>query len=161
MSDCRTPVWGESNEHWHNHYFHGMMHPERMRMVPPERMNSMRLGKFAELDEMVERDDDADEGLTEELGLTLEMRALSATVKSMLANGKVIRSMYAGTERWMSEFVSLDVMSWSKNEIIPPLFEVLMIDSDTHCDYSDDEAIESTKRVVDLGSITTIWKWRS
>ena len=161
MSDCRTPVWGESNEHWHNHYFHGMMHPERMRMVPPERMNSMRLGKFAELDEMVERDDDADEGLTEELGLTLEMRALSATVKSMLANGKVIRSMYAGTERWMSEFISLDVMSWSKNEIIPPLFEVLMIDSDTHCDYSDDEAIESTKRVVDLGSITTIWKWRS
>ena len=161
MSDCRTPVWGESNEHWHNHYFHGMMHPERMRMVPPERMNSMRLGKFAELDEMVERDDDADEGLTEELGVTLEMRALSATVKSMLANGKVIRSMYAGTERWMSEFVSLDVISWSKNEIIPPLFEVLMIDSDTHCDYSDDEAIESTKRVVDLGSITTIWKWRS
>ena len=161
MSDCRTPVWGESNEHWHNHYFHGMMHPERMRMVPPERMNSMRLGKFAELDEMVERDDDADEGLTEELGLTLEMRALSAMVKSMLANGKVIRSMYAGTERWMSEFVSLDVMSWSKNEIIPPLFEVLMIDSDTHCDYSDDEAIESTKRVVDLGSITAIWKWRS
>ena len=156
MSDCRTPVWGE-----HNHYFHGMMHPERMRMVPPERMNSMPLGKFAELDEMVERDDDADEGLTEELGVTLEMRALSATVKSMLANGKVIRSMYAGTERWMSEFVSLDVISWSKNEIIPPLFEVLMIDSDTHCDYSDDEAIESTKRVVDLGSITTIWKWRS
>ena len=157
MSDCRTPVWGKSNEHWHNHYFHGMMHPERMRMVPPERMNSMPLGKFAELD----GDDDADEGLTEELGLTLEMRALSATVKSMLANGKVIRSMYAGTERWMSEFVSLDVISWSKNEIIPPLFEVLMIDSDTHCDYSDDEAIESTKRVVDLGSITTIWKWRS
>ena len=36
-----------------------------------------------------------------------------------------------------------------------------MIDSDTHCDFSDDEAIESTKRVVDLGSITTIWKWRS
>ena len=124
-------------------------------------MNGMPLGKFAELDEMVKRDDDADEGLTEELGVTLEMRALSATVKSMLANGKVIRSMYAGTERWMSEFVSLDVISWSKNEIIPPLFEVLMIDSDTHCDYSDDEAIESTKRVVDLGSITTIWKWRS
>ena len=152
MSDCRTPVWGE-----HNHYFHEMMHPERMSMVPPGRMNGWPLGKFTELD----GDDDADEGLTEELGLTLEMRALSAMVKSMLANGKVIRSMYAGTERWMSEFVSLDVMSWSKNEIIPPLFEVLMIDSDTHCENSDDEAIESTKRVVDLGSITTIWKWRS
>ena len=36
-----------------------------------------------------------------------------------------------------------------------------MIDSDTHCDYSYDEAIESMKRVVDLESITTIWKWRS
>ena len=91
MSDCRTPVCGESNEHWHNHYFHGMMHPERIRMVPPEQMNSMPLGKFAELDEMVEIDDDAaDEGLTEELGVTLEMRALSAMVKSMLANGNVI-----------------------------------------------------------------------
>ena len=48
------------------------------------------LGKFAGLDEMVERNDNADEGLTEELGVTLEMRALSATVKSMLTNGKVI-----------------------------------------------------------------------
>ena len=34
-----------------------------------------------------------------------------------------------------------------------------MIDSDTHCDYSGDEAVESKKRVVDLGSITTISKW--
>ena len=62
MSDCRTPVWGESNKHWHNHYFQGMMYPEqRMRMVPPERMNSMPLEKFVELGEMVKRDDDADE----------------------------------------------------------------------------------------------------
>ena len=60
-----------------------------------------------------------------ELGVTLEMRALSAMVKSMLANGKVIRSIYSGTERWMSEFVSLDVISWSKNEIVPPLFKFL------------------------------------
>ena len=113
MSDCRTPVCGESNEHWHNHYFHGMMHPERIRMVPPEQMNSMPLGKFAELDEMVEIDDDAaDEGLTEELGMTSEIRALSATVKLILANRKDIRSMYAGNERWLSEFVSLGVISW-------------------------------------------------
>ena len=81
------------------------------------------------------------------------------SMKLMLANGKVIRSMYAGNERWLSEFVSLDVILWSKKEIIPPLFEVLMIDSDTHCDYSGDEAVESKKRVVDLGSITTILKW--
>ena len=32
-----------------------------MRMVPPERMNSMPLEKFVELGEMVKRDDDADE----------------------------------------------------------------------------------------------------
>ena len=37
-------------------------------MVPPERMNGWSLGKFAVLDKMVERDDDADEGLAEDLG---------------------------------------------------------------------------------------------
>ena len=81
MSDCRT-VWGESDKNWQSNYFHGM--------VPPERMNGWPLGKIVGLDEMVERYDDADEGLTEELGVTLEMRALSATVKSMLVNEKVI-----------------------------------------------------------------------
>ena len=53
MSDCRT-VWGESDKIWQSNYFHGIVPSERMRMVPPERMNGWSLGKFAELDEMVE-----------------------------------------------------------------------------------------------------------
>ena len=55
-----------------------------------------------------------------------------------------------------NSLANIDVIS-SQEEIISPLLEVLMIDSDTHCDHSD--AIESMKRVVDLGSITTIWKF--
>ena len=75
--------------------------------------------------------------------MTLEMRALSATVKSMVANTKVIRSMYTGTKQWSREFVSLvDINKiLSEKGIIPPLLEVLMIDSDSNCDYNDDEAI--------------------
>ena len=60
--------------------------------------------------------------------------------------------MYAGTNRRLREFVSLANINeiLSEKGIIPPLLEVLMIDSDTNCDYSDNEAIERIKRVINL-----------
>jgi len=47
----------------------------------------------------------------------------------------------------------------SKEEIISPLLEVLVIDPDPHCDYTDDSVLMDMRSVVDIGQITTIWKY--
>ncbi len=49
--------------------------------------------------------------------------------------------------------------SEQKHQRIPPLLEVLMIDPDPNCDYDDNAVLLGLRKVVDMGQITTVWKY--